>query len=802
MIPDIRLVKTLATITILSLVNNAFTQTGHVLSIPDKLIVLTFDDGNISDYNYTSPLLKKYGFRATFFIASNSFLGSPGKNDKRMTWQQIKDLDREGFEIGTHSTTHPRFVGLSQEQTIEELEGVERAFRDNGITRPVSFAFPGNHFTDDHFNVFAQKGYKFLRRGSDPEYPLVEGPAPRGVTYEPGKDHPYAIPTTIGFGPGVDIDDLAWAVDQARDGKITVLMFHGVPDVYPHCTVSPDEFDRYMKYLHDQGCTVIAMRDLEKYTGSSAIPKDVFGVIYSRLALHPVELKCEYAYEPVGVDVKKPRFSWTLESPRRGQKQLAYQILVASSTDKLNNDLGDLWDSGKVFSDRNVNIVYDGHPLVSGMKYFWKVRCWNKPGIPGKLENELFYDSEILAAMRSELAGEYSRPASFATGLFNENDWKGKWIAGVEESSSPLLRKEFYLNDQVRRAVVYVSGLGYYELYMNGRKIGDHVLDPGTTCYDDDMGLGVGSRVLYAGYDVTDQLKKGQNALGVILGNGWYSAEEDIPPSPNHRKPYGEKPLVILQMNVELVNGENMEIVSDESFRSTAGPILYNDYNNGEKYDSRQEKTGWSEADYNDSQWSKARLAKGPRGRLVAQIMPAIKVNRTIKPVRIFNPEKDVYVFDFGQAFTGWCRLVASGARGTEVTLKYGMQVYGDGSLDNRSNWYDKGLYHHIARQTDSYILKGSGLEMWEPRFTLHGFRYVEVRGYPGTPTLESLEGRQVNSSVDDSNEFFCSDSLINQIHSNIRYTLLSSLQGYPQDAADRSERVGWLGDLNIAQDL
>jgi alpha-L-rhamnosidase len=792
----------LAAIIMLSFVNHAFTQAKQFLPIPDKLIVLTFDDGNISDYAYTAPLLKKYGFGATFFITSNSFLGSPGKDSRRMTWQQIKELDTEGFEIGNHSTTHPRFIGLSEVQTVDELEGAERAFREHGITKPVSFAFPGFHLTDDHNSVFEQKGYKFLRRGFDPEYPLIESSmVPRGSVYEPGKDHPYAIPTTLSFGLGVGIDDLAWAVDQARDGKISVLTFHGIPDVHPHCTVSPQQFAIYMQYIHDQGCTVIAMRDLDKYIDPSHKPIDVFGAIYSRLGLHPADLKCEYAHEPIGVDVKQPRFSWILESPRRGQKQFACQILVASSADNLNNDLGDLWDSGKMLSDRNVNIVYGGQPLASNRKYFWKVRCWNKPGVPGRLENEQFYDSEILAAMRSELVSEYSSPASFTTGLFNENDWKGKWIAGAEEASSPLLRKEFYLKDQIRRAVVYVSGLGYYEMYINGRKVGDHLLDPATTYYDDDMSLGIGSRVLYVGYDITEQLKQGQNALGIMLGNGWYSAEDDIPPSPSHRTPYDSQPVLILQMNIELTSGENIQIVSDESFRTTAGPILYNDYSNGERYDSRLEKSGWSGAGYKDSHWSAARAVKGPRGKLVAQTMPAIKVTNALKPVRILNPEQNVYVFDFGQAFTGWCSLKAQGAKGTEVTLKYGMQVYEDGSLDNRSNWYDKGYYKHIARQTDSYILKGKGMEEWEPRFTLHGFRYVEVRGFPGEPTLESLEGHQVHSSVDESGEFFCSDSLVNQIHSNIRYTLLSSLQGYPQDAADRSERVGWLGDLNIAQD-
>ena len=551
---------------------------------------------------------------------------------------------------------------------------------------------------------------------------------------------------------------------------------------------SPMLYGQFMEFMFE-GIKRGLFAGLVRYRGFENTPdiyitgslKNLLGPHHNNLeplGFSPVELKCEYEHEPIGIDALQPRLSWALESPRRGQMQTAYQILVASSLEKLTKERGDKWDSGKLDSDQSVNVVYKGKELASGERCWWKVRVWDKDG----------------------KASAFSEPATFEMGLLKQSDWQGQWIEAAQHISAPLFRREFAISGDIKRARAYISGLGYYELYINGKKVSDHVLDPATTYYNNDQPFELGSRVLYATHDVTEYLHNGQNAIGVMLGNGWYSAEDDIPASPSHRTPYSDRPKMILQMNIELINGKNIQVVSDESFKTTAGPILYNDYNNGEKYDARLEKFGWNSANYDDSSWSLAKAVQGPGGKLVAQIMPAIKVTRTLKPVKINNPEENVYVFDFGQAFTGWCKLKVKGIKGTEVTLKHGMQIYEDGSLDNRSNWYDKGHYTHIARQTDSYILKGSGLEEWEPRFTLHGFRYVEVRGFPGIPTMESLEGRQVHSSVDESNEFFCSNSLINQIHSNIRYTLLSSLQGYPQDAADRSERVGWMGDLNIVQ--
>jgi len=335
-----------------------------------------------------------------------------------------------------------------------------------------------------------------------------------------------------------------------------------------------------------------------------------------------------------------------LESTRRDQRQAAYQILVAGSEEKLKQDIGDLWDSGKVVSDKSVNIPYQGRALTSGQECWWKLRGWNKPGYDGFICEAPYIDKRSTEELHKERPSEYSAPATFEMGLLKKSDWQGKWICADKNISAPLLRKEFKIDKKIKQAKVYISGLGYYELYINGQKVGDHVLDPGSTYYNNDQPFEIGSRVLYVTYDVTDHLKIGQNAVGVMLGNGCYSAEDDIPPSPS--------------------------------------------------------------------------------GKLVAQMMPPIKVIKTFKPVRLLNPKEGVYVYDFGQTISGWTRLRVKGPKGTKVTIKHAIRVYEDGSLDARSNLFDcpdsqedyrrgkgkKGRWHHVARQTETYILKGQGQEI------------------------------------------------------------------------------------------
>lgn len=498
---------------------------------------------------------------------------------------------------------------------------------------------------------------------------------------------------------------------------------------------------------------------------------------HERSSLLVKELKTEHLIEPLGIDTPRPRFRWLLESDERGQLQAAYQIQVASSLERLQSGQADRWDSGKVTSDNSVEVLYDGSDLASGERDYWRVRVWDRHGN----------------------ATAYSDPSFFEMGLRKASDWQGQWIAAKQGISSPLFRREFTVDAPVRRARVYISGLGYYELSINGRKIGDRVLDPASTYYHNDKPFKLGSRVLYATYDVTSALQSGANAVGVMLGHGWYSGERDAPV----RTLYGDRPRLMFQLNVELTDGHRFTVVSDEGWKTSAGPITYNDLANGETYDARLEQRGWDIPGFNESSWERVSRVQAPSGALTAETLPE-KVIETRPAVRILAPKEpagfeNAYVYDFGQNFSGWVRIAVSGPRDAQIALRYGADLYvEDDTLDARSGGA-AGYFN--ARQGDAYTLKGEGMEVWEPRFTLHGFRYVEVRGFSDRP-IPKVEGRFVRSAVDSTGTFSSSNELLNQIHHNIQWTFMSSLQGIPHDAADRAERFSWLGDPGfVAED-
>jgi alpha-L-rhamnosidase len=495
-------------------------------------------------------------------------------------------------------------------------------------------------------------------------------------------------------------------------------------------------------------------------------------------AIRVTELKTEHLSDALGIQTPRPRFRWILQSTERGQLQRAYQVQVATSKETLEAGVGDLWDSGRVEADNSVEVPYAGRELKSGQRAFWRVRVWGRDGG----------------------SSAHSEPTFFEMGLRDADDWKGRWIAATRGISSPIFRRNFSIDSPIRRARVYVSGLGYYHLYVNGEKVGDRVLDPASSYYHNDQSLKLHPRVLYATYDVTDILRNGVNTIGVMLGHGWYSADPD---RLGFRVPYGDRPRVILQLNIELGDGRKASIVSDASWKASSGPIVYNDLAHGETYDARLEQPGWCAAGFDDSSWEPALLVEAPNGGLTAQLLPPSQIMETLPVARVVTPNGTtgggVSIYDFGQNFTGWVRLAVSGPRDTKLFLTYGSRLYPeDNTLDNRSNDYH--LPMNASRQTDVYILKGEGTEIWEPRFTLHGFRYVEIRALGATtePLVRAVEGRFVRSAVEASGSFSSSNKLLNQIHRNIQWTFMSSLQGIPQDAAERAERFGWLGDTGF----
>ncbi len=507
----------------------------------------------------------------------------------------------------------------------------------------------------------------------------------------------------------------------------------------------------------------------------------------------PFDLQCEYRVNPIGIDAVQPRLFWEIPNTPRGTMQSAYQVMVASSDSLLNSDNPDLWNSGKVTSNENIQVDYNGKKLESGERCYWKIRFWDQQGN----------------------VSNYSKSAWWETGLLSAGNWKGNWIYNgtaapdsdadmYKDIPAPLFRKEFSTSKKIASARLYISGLGYYEAYINGDRVGDHVLDPGWTDY--------AKRVEYATYDVTGMLHAGNNAIGVMLGNGWYN------PLPlylfnrlNLRKilKIGQ-PEFIAQLNIVYTDGTTDQVVSDISWKTGDSPILMNNVYLGEKYDARLEQDGWDETGFNDSKWKTAVRAEAPGGLLVAELQPPIRITNFIAPVKMTEPKKGVYIFDMGQNFAGVARLKVNGPAGTKVQMRYGELLYPDGTLNDKSTiacHIMEGSYvkHRPgaplnANQTDTYILKGKGLEIYKSSFTFHGFRYVEVTGFPGKPNMKSVMGLRMNSDLDLAGTFECSDTLLNKIQHNAQWTFLSNVFSIESDCPGR-EKFGYGGDIVTASE-
>jgi alpha-L-rhamnosidase len=493
-------------------------------------------------------------------------------------------------------------------------------------------------------------------------------------------------------------------------------------------------------------------------------------------AIAPWRLRCEYRTSPRGIDERQPRLSWELRNANtqpeiRGLRQTAYQVLVSASEQVASMDSGDLWDSGKVQADATFNVVYSGQPLPSWQSCFWKVRVWDQDGH----------------------VSDWSKTALWTMGLLKEEDWKdAQWI-GMDEPERPIpkdaelpesrrlparqLRREFDSSVVVRRATVAFCGLGLSELYLNGRKLSDEVLSPPLTDYD--------KRVTYVAYDVTNRLKPGRNAIGVWLGNGRYWAPRLK--EPTLTRTFG-LPKVRLILRIEHSDGTLREICTDETWRATdQGPILANNEYDGEEYDARRELVGWAEPGFNDAAWKPARVLPAPSGVLSARRSPPIRVVETRKPVARTSPQPGVYVFDLGQNLAGWCRLHVKGPAGTVVRLRHSELLRRDGMLETTNLG--------AARCTDSYTLRGQGDEVYEPRFTYHGFRYVELTGYPGEPDVDAVEACVVHDDLEPAGDFVCSNDWLNRIHAACRWSIRGNYRSIPTDCPQRDERQGWLGD-------
>ena len=523
-----------------------------------------------------------------------------------------------------------------------------------------------------------------------------------------------------------------------------------------------------------------------------------FGIADTRAAVVVVQnLRCEGRTNPLGIDAARPRLGWVLQSERRGENQTAYQVLAASTAAGLARSEGDLCDSGKVASSESVQVAYGGRPLGSSQRVWWKVRVWGTDGV----------------------ASDFSEAAWFETGLLAPDAWRAKWIqrrssAAVPEERmfddhpAPLLRTEFTLDKPITRARAYVSGLGYYELRINGERVGDHVLDPGWTSY--------ARRVLYSTYDVTAQLRSGRNAAGVMLGNGWFNP---LPlrmwghVNPRDALTIGE-PRAIAQLVVDFADGTSITIGTDESWRVSDGPILRNSVYLGEVYDARREQPDWDKAGFDDAHWETAALAGDPKlGPLRAQDAPPIRITRVLRVQKLTEPKPGVFIVDFGQNFAGWARLRVSGSAGTRVRLRFGELLYPDGTLNGmtavcgqikgggKDYQYPGVGQPKTAFQLDEYILKGGGEETFTPRFTYHGFRYVEITGLSEKPALDALQGLLLNSDVASAGSFECSNTHFNRIQEMVLWTELSNLFSVQSDCPHR-EKFGYGGDIVASSEM
>ncbi len=381
-------------------------------------------------------------------------------------------------------------------------------------------------------------------------------------------------------------------------------------------------------------------------------------------SIRVVNPQCENRIDPLGIDALSPRLSWNSESSFRNKKQSAYQIIVSDTHESLANDKGNLWDTNKVNSDRSIQIQYQGKPLSSEMTCYWKVRVWDEKG---------------------NVSG-WSNPAHWEMGLLNLSDWQADWIndgkAGpqsiqehYEADPAPLFRCDFKTEKEIKKARLYISGLGYYEATINGKKVGDHVLDPGWTNYD--------KRVLYTTYNVTDQIKEGGNSIGVTLGNGWFN------PLPialfgkyNLRENLSiGRPKFIAHLKICYTDGSIQTIVSNEEWKTSEGPIIRNNIYLGEVYDARKEIPGWDTFGFDDHKWHNAKIASGKTGLLQAQNLPPIKITGKLNPVKLTEPIPEVYIFDMGQNFSGWVTLKVKAEAGTYIKEL----IHGDSGRTNPS---------------------------------------------------------------------------------------------------------------------
>ncbi len=573
----------------------------------------------------------------------------------------------------------------------------------------------------------------------------------------------------------------------------------------------------------------------------------IFGAVFlagmCSAAVVTENLRCEYLTNPLGIDATSPRLSWIITSTRRGEMQSAYQVLVASSPKLLKEDKGDLWDSGKVASDESSQIAYAGSPLVSRENCFWKVRTWDRDGKAGDWSRVAQWSMGLLQpgdwsaqwiapahANENKNAQLRIRHATYeavaegqaadVTAALNDNikqgrlkmvisnktlgvdpasnvvkrlkveyEYQGQTFKKVvdenqtlmlprQSSSVPYLRKSFELKSPVQRAVLYVTALGLYEVHINGQRVGDHTLAPDWTDYR--------KRVRYQTFDVTDLVKTGGNAIATMLANGWFSGHIGN----GGYEFFGKEPAFLAQLEMTYADGHTERIVTDGTWKSHDSPILSSDFMLGENYDSRLEIKNWDKSGLEERNWNAVAVRDESSRQLESQVMQPVREILELKPKSIKESKTGSWIYDLGQNMVGVVRLKVSAPAGTKITLRHAEMLNPDGTL------YTTNL--RGAPSIDEYVCKGDGVEIWQPRFTFHGFRYVEITGLNGHPQKGAVTGVVISSDTPRTGEFVCSDARINQLQSNIQWGQRGNYISIPTDCPQRDERLGWMGDAQV----
>jgi hypothetical protein len=499
------------------------------------------------------------------------------------------------------------------------------------------------------------------------------------------------------------------------------------------------------------------------------------------------EMRCNGLENPLGTNTV-PTFSWITESAKNDQIQTAWQVIVSSDPEKLNNSQGDAWDSGKAIPEKSVSISYNGSSLNPGREYFWKVRVWD----------------------RNDRVSEWSNTGKFTTGLFDKNGWNGaKWIGyekipdslllvpGVhgngdnlgnkakKRTTIPYFRKDFLISKKINRALVFVCGLGQYELYVNGQKTGDRFLSPGwsdyrKTCY-------------YNTFDVTDNIKSGKNTIGAIVGNGFYNINRE-----RYRKlviAFGA-PEIILKLAIEYSDGTKDIIISDENWKTFPSPVTFSSIYGGEDYDARLEQEGWDKPDFDESGWKNALTASEPSGILKPETDNPLRVSEILDYKKVTRHSDNSYVYDFGQNASGIIKISVKGKKGQEIRFIPG-ELLGDDSLVTQQA--TGGPYYF------SYTLKGGNEEVWMPKFTYYGFRYIQAEGAvplndPNSgnlPVVKELNLLHTRNSSPEAGYFKCSNELFNSIYNLIKWSVKSNLASVTTDCPHR-EKLGWLEQTHL----